>query len=92
MVSYTPSASKVKDVKQYGWAVYESPDLPLLDTNDTVTCPEFTDDIALDHALLIDNSTRAELTCTIALNVVTVTQAATTDAHCTLYVYGQREA
>lgn len=91
MVSYSGSASKIKDIKQYGWAVYEYPDLPLLDTNDTYTCSEFTYDIDLSHALLVNNATRAEITCTVSLNVVTVSQASVSDAHCTLFVYGQRE-
>lgn len=90
MVSYTPSASKVKEIKYYGWAVYE--DIYPLDTNDTLTCPEFTDDINLKKAVLINDSSGAEITTTIALNVVTVSQAAISDAHCTLFVYGQREA
>lgn len=91
MTGYSGSASKIKDIKQYSWAVYEYPDLPLLDTNDTYTCADFTDDIDLNHAYLVDNSTRLEITCTVTLNVVTVSQAAVTDAHCTLFVYGQRE-
>lgn len=90
MVSYTPSASKIKDVKYMGYAVYE--DLYPVDTNDTFTCPEFTDDIALKQALLVNDSSGAEITTTINLNVVTVSQAAISDAHCTLFVYGQREA
>lgn len=89
MVSYTPSANKLTDVKLYGYAVYE--ELYPIGTNDTFTCPEFTDDINLTQSLLVDDSTGAELTTTIALNVVTVTQAATSNKHCTLFVYGQRE-
>ena len=90
MVSFTPSAAKIKDVKHYGWAVYE--DLYPADTNDTFTCSEFIDDVNLSQALLVNNSTGATITTTIALNVVTLSQAAVSDANCTLFVYGRREA
>ena len=90
MTSFTPSASKIKDIKLYGWAVYE--DLYPTGTNDTFTCPEFTDDVNLKKAVLINDASGAEVTTTIALNVVTVSQALVSDAHCTLFVYGQREA
>ena len=89
MVSYTPSADAIKDVKLFADATYRN--LYPLDTNDTITCSEFTDDIDLKQALLVNDLTGAEVTCTISLNVVTVSQAAVSDAHCTLFVYGQRE-
>jgi len=89
MVSYTPSAKTVKDIKFFGWALYE--ELYPTDTGDTFTCPEFTDDVNLSQALLVDDSSGAEITTTIALNVVTVSQEAVSDAHCTLYVYGRRQ-
>ena len=90
MVSFSPSASKLKDIKYFGWAIYD--DLYPLSTNDTVVCPEFIDDIALKQALLINDADGALITSSITLNVVTVTQAAVSNVHCTLFVYGQREA
>ena len=87
MVSYTPSASKIKDIKHYGWAVYE--DLYPVDQNDTFTCPEFIDDVNLDQSLLVNNATNAEVTTTITLNVITVSGAAS-DLNCTLVVFGRR--
>ena len=90
MVSYTPSASKLEDIKYFGYAVYRYPELDLLDQNDTVTCSEFTDDVDLSQSLLVNNASGAEVTTTIALNVVTVTGAAT-DLNCTLFVFGRRE-
>ena len=89
MVSYTPSASKINDVTHYGWAIYEN--LYPTDQNDTFTCPEFIDDVNLDQSLLINNASGAEVTTTIALNVVTVSGVAS-DLNCTLFVFGRRTA
>jgi hypothetical protein len=85
MVSLTPTLRTQKEVKFYTWAVYEN---VVVDQNDTITCPEFTDDVNLSKATLINNSSGAEITTTILLNVITVTGAAT-DADCTLFVYGR---
>ena len=87
MVAHTPSASKVQDVKVYGWAVYEN--LYPVDLNDTIVCSEFVDTVALSQAFLVNSATGAEIVCTVALNVVTVTGAAV-DVECTLFVFGRR--
>ena len=87
MVSYTPSASKLKDVKFYGWAIYE--DLYPIDQNDTFVCSEFVDDINLDQALLVNNASGAAVSTSIAMNVVTTTGAAS-NLSCTLFVFGRR--
>jgi len=85
MVSVSASATKQKNIKYYIWAVYEN---VVVDMNDTITCNEFTDDVALSESLLVNNSTGAVIATTEALNVVTVSGAAT-DADCTLFVYGR---
>jgi hypothetical protein len=86
MVSISASATKQKEIKYYIWVVYDN---VVVDQNDTVTCYEFTDDVALSESLLINNASGAVITTTEALNVVTVTGAAT-DADCTLFVFGRR--
>jgi hypothetical protein len=87
MVSHNPSASKIQDVKVYGWAVYE--DLYPIDQNDTIVCSDFVTTVALTQAFLVNSATGAEITCTAALNVVTVTGVAV-DVECTLFVFGRR--
>jgi hypothetical protein len=87
MVSFNPSATKIVDVKVYGWAVYEN--LYPVDQNDTITCSDFVTTVALDQAFLVNSATGVEITCTAALNVVTVTGAAV-DVECTLFVFGRR--
>lgn len=86
MVSYTPSG-RIKDIKYYAWAVYENQ----YPTNlaDTFTCSEFVTAENLAQALLVNNSTGAEIATTIALNVVTVS-GASANTECTLFVFGRR--
>ena len=86
MVSYTPSG-QIKDIKYYAWQVFEN--LAPINLADTITCNEFTDDINLSHALLVNNSTAAEIATTILLNVVTVS-GASANTECTLFVFGRR--
>ena len=87
MVSLTPTLKTQKEVKFYTWAVYEN---LVVDKNDTIPCAEFTDDVNLSQAILVNNSSGAKIaTDTILLNVITVTGDAT-DADCTLFVYGRR--
>jgi hypothetical protein len=87
VVTYYPSASKIKDVKVYGWAVYE--DLYPINLNDTIECADFTDTVALSQAFLVNSETGDEIACTAALNVVTVT-GAVVNVECTLFVFGRR--
>lgn len=87
MVRYTP-ASKMRDVKYYAWAVYDS--LYPVNTNDTFVCKEFVDESNLLQTLLIDDSDGSTVTTSTALNVVTVTDTVS-NIHCTLFVYGVKE-
>ena len=86
MVSYTPSGT-IKDIKYYAWQVIEN--LAPINLADTISCSEFTDDIDLTQALLVNNSTGVEIATTILLNVVTVS-GASTDTECTLFIFGRR--
>ena len=86
MVSYTPSG-KIKDIKYYAWAVYE--DLYPINLADTITCPEFVTGYDLAQAMLVNNSTGAEIATTILLNVVTVS-GASANTECILFVFGRR--
>lgn len=86
MVSYTPSG-KIKDVRFYAWEVIEN--LGPINLGDTITCPNFSDDVDLSHSLLVNNSSGAEIATTILLNVITVS-GASTDTECTLFVFGRR--
>ena len=68
----------------FGYAVYTV----TVSTNDTFTAAEFTG--TLKKAVLIRNDTGAEVTVSVAGNVITVAQAGVTNQECTLFVYGVR--
>lgn len=85
MVDRTKTMVKIGYVKQYGWAVYETQ----VSKNDILTLDEFSNAENITHALLINNATHAEVTCTKALNVITVTGEGT-NLDCVLFVYGVR--
>ena len=86
MVSYTVSG-KIKDIKYFAHEVIEN----LYPTNlaDTLTCSNFITTENLAQALLVNNSTGAEIATTIAMNVVTVS-GASANTECTLFVFGRR--
>lgn len=88
MTNFSPSANRLGDVKYYAAAIYE--DLYPVSMGDRVVCKEFLNTVDLSQALLVNNSDGAEITTTVALNVVTVSGAASY-AECTLFVFGRRK-
>ncbi len=86
MVARDATPEKVTDIKYYGYGVYTV----TLTTNDTVTLSDFVATENLKKAVCTKNSDGTDMTCTIANNVVTLTQAAITDQETTLYVFGVR--
>jgi hypothetical protein len=87
LVNITPSPKAVKDVKYYGWAVYEDVEL---DEADDVILGEFLDTVNLNQVFIVKNSDGSEVTASILLNVATVTTVGLTDAECTVFAYGRR--
>lgn len=88
MTSFSPSATKIRDVRYFGWCVYE--DLYPLSTGDTVTCRDFVSSVNLTQALLVNNADGTEVSVSVALNVVTVS-GSVDSAECTLFVFGRRK-
>ena len=86
MVNLTPSASRVNDIKYFGWAVYEDVELSQAFT---ITLGEFIDDVNLDQIFIVNNIDAAEVAGTIANNVITITSVVT-DVECTIFVFGRR--
>lgn len=87
MVDRSASLKKISDIKYYAAALYDD---VTLSTGDTVTPSEFSIEDDLKKAVIMRNDTGAELTCTVLLNVITVTSAAIVDEVCTLFVFGRR--
>lgn len=85
MVDRSASLKKIADVKYYASALFEV----IVSIGDTITLAEFDTTVNLSNATLMNNSDGSEITCTVLLNVVTVTGAAT-DEECTLFVFGRR--
>lgn len=86
MVDRSACLKKIADVKYYASAVYEV----TVTLGDTITLSEFDTTLALKKAVLMNNSDGAEITCTVALNVVTVTVCPTDNSEATLFVFGRR--
>lgn len=84
MVAIQAVYQHINDVKYFGYAVYTV----TVSTNDTFTASDFTG--TLKKAVLIRNDTGAEVTVSVAGNVITVVQAGVTNQECTLFVYGVR--
>jgi len=85
MVDRSASLKKIADVKYYASALFEV----IVSIGDTITLSEFDTTVNLSNATLMKNSDGSEITCTVLLNVITVTGAAT-DEECTLFVFGRR--
>jgi hypothetical protein len=85
LVDRTETLKKIGDVKYFGYAIYEVE----VSIGDTVTLAEFDSGVALKKGVLMNQKDGAEITCTVATNVVTVTGAAT-DETCVLFVFGVR--
>ena len=87
MVDRTENMKALKDVKYYGWAVYEV----TVSLNDTITLGDFVSTEVLKFAALIRQDTGAEITCTYITgdNVVKVT-GASADNECILFAFGRR--
>ena len=85
MVDRSASLKKIADVKYYASALFEV----VVSIGDTITPSEFDTTVNLNKAVIMKNSDGTEVTCTILLNVITVTGAAT-DEECTLFVFGRR--
>jgi len=79
----TPSLKKKADVEYLAWAVYEV----TVSQNDTITLPEFVNNVTLAQALLIQESDGATVTTTKSNNIVTVTQAVS-NLPCILFAAG----
>lgn len=75
---------KGKDIKYYKWGVYEVE----VSTNDKVTLEDYDSTVVLTQAWMAKKIDGATVTCTKALNVVTVTEAALSDEKCLLFVVG----
>ena len=84
MVSESISGTRIKDIKYYGWAVYE--DLTVT-SGDVKTLDDFVDTENLKNATLIQNSDGVEIAVTVLDNTVTV-GGAVTDQECTLFAFG----
>ena len=85
MVDRSASLKKIADVKYYASALFEV----TVSIGDTITLGEFDTSVNLNKAVIMKNSDGSEITCTVLLNVITVTGAAT-DEECTLFVFGRR--
>ncbi len=85
MVARTPTSLKVKDVKVYGWAVYEV----TVTLADTITLSDFVTTETLKLGTLVKNTDGTTVATTLLNNVVTVTGAGT-DVECTLFAFGVR--
>jgi len=85
MVDRSASLKKIADVKYYASALFEA----TVSIGDTITPGEFDTTVNLKKAVIIKNSDGTEIACTVLLNVITVTGAAT-DEECTLFVFGRR--
>lgn len=83
MVSRTPTMLRGDEVEYYGWNVYQVQ----VSKDDVVTLPEFKSSVTLSKAVLISEVNGAEITCTAALNVITVTGTAT-NVDCILFAFG----
>lgn len=88
MVARTPTIYQTKDSfytrLQYGEVQ--------VTTNDTVTLPEFDDASTIWTFALFKMENGAEVTCTTALNVATVTSLGILDAPCFYVAYGLKDA
>jgi hypothetical protein len=87
MVDITPSAKAIKDVKYYGWAVYEDVEL---DEANHIIFSEFLSTVNLNQVFIVKNSDGTEVTATILLNVATITTVGLSNAECTIFAYGRR--
>lgn len=86
MAARNPTLKYLKKGLFYAVAVYTVQ----VSQNDTVTVPHFSSQENLKFAAAIDLSDGTEYACTFAaLNVVTVTGAASND-DCVLYIYGRK--
>jgi hypothetical protein len=87
LVLKTADESHVKDVRYYGFADYTV----IFSQNDTFDAPDFATTTNPSFAVVINNATGAQITCTYVggTNRITVTGACT-DAECTVWVYGVR--
>ena len=83
MVDRSETLQKLADVKYYAWGVYDVE----MSQNDTVTLGDFIATQNLSKTVLMKKSDGAELTCTVANNVVTCTGAAT-NALCVIFAFG----
>jgi hypothetical protein len=88
MTSFSPSATKIRDVRYFRWSVYEN--LYPLSTGDKVVCRDFISSVVLSQAVLVNNADGSLVACSVALNVVTVS-GVVDGAECTLFVFGRRK-
>jgi hypothetical protein len=84
MVSRTPTLIKRDKVVTYIRNMYKVE----VTQNDTITLGEFDSSKNLKQAWLVKDSDGSEITCTFALNIVTVTGTATNET-CTLFAFGE---
>jgi len=85
MVDRPASLKKIADVKYYASALFTV----TVSVGDSITLAEFDTTVNLSKAVIMKNSDGIEITCTVLLNVITVT-GASTDEECTLFVFGRR--
>jgi hypothetical protein len=87
MVDRNVNLKKIADIKYYAAALYDE---VTVSTGDTITPSDFNSTENLKTAVIRRNSDGSEITCTILLNVITVTTAALTNVECTVFVFGRR--
>jgi len=83
MVARTPTTIKSSEGFVHRWEVFEAE----VSLNDTITFPDFLDSTVLLQGMIHRKDTGATITSTLALNVLTVTGAAT-NAKVFGYLYG----
>jgi hypothetical protein len=84
MVARTPNPYTTQDSF---YTRYELGEVTIT-VNDTVTFTSFVDDSTIWQVLFVRKSNGAAVTCTLALNVATVTQAGLLDEPCFYFAYG----
>jgi len=84
MVDRPESLLKGKDIKYYKWGVYEVE----VSTDHTIPLEDYDSTVVLKQAWMAKKSDGDTVTCTKALNVVTVTEAGLSDEKCLLFVVG----
>ena len=87
MVDRNVNLKKIVDIKYYAAALYDE---VIVSTGNTITPSDFSNEENLKTAVIRRNSDGSEITCTVLLNVITVTTLTLTDVECTLFVFGRR--